>query len=313
MPSFSGDVKNELARLPLSKACCERAELAGLLRMGASLTLGANHALGISFVTEHAAVARRALVLLKQAGEVRTEVMGRRSRRLSKTNTYAIRVLPGETVSALLSEMGLLPGAISSGGKNKLFRRKCCRVSYLRGAFLAGGSVNRPEASCHLEYVTTNYQFAELLQTLLRRLGFAVGVVGRKEDYVVYLKEGDAILDFLAMTGAEESATAFEAARNVKEVRNQVNRLVNCETANLNKTARAAARQVAAIRSFAASGGLARLSPGLRAAAEARLAHPEASLSELGAELGVGRSGVNHRLRRLMELADENEAKQVSG
>jgi len=313
MPSFSGDVKNELSRLPLAKACCERAELAGLLRMGASLTLGANHALGISFVTEHAAVARRALVLLKQAGEVRTEVMVRRSRRLSKTNTYAIRVLPGETVSALLSEMGLLPGAISSGGKNKLFHRKCCRVSYLRGAFLAGGSVNRPEASCHLEYVTTNYQFAELLQTLLRRLGFAVGVVGRKEDYVVYLKEGDAILDFLAMTGAEESATAFEAARNVKEVRNQVNRLVNCETANLNKTARAAARQVAAIRSFAASGGLAGLSPGLRATAEARLAHPEASLTELGAELGVGRSGVNHRLRRLMELADENEAKQVSG
>ncbi len=313
MSSFSGDVKNELARLPLSKDCCEKAELAGLLRMGASLTLGANHAMGISFVTEHAAVARRALVLLKQAGAMRTEVMVRRSRRLSKTNTYAIRVMPGENVSALLSGMGLLPGAISSGGKSALFRRKCCRVSYLRGAFLAGGSVNRPDASCHLEYVATNYQFAELLQTLLRRLGFAAGLVGRKEDYVVYLKEGDAILDFLAMAGAEEAATAFEAARNVKEVRNQVNRLVNCETANLNKTAKAAARQVAAIRSFAAAGGLDGLSPGLRATAEARLAYPEASLTELGAELGVGRSGVNHRLRRLMELADANEGKRVGG
>lgn len=307
MPSFSGDVKNELARLPISKHCCERAELAGLLRMGASLTLGANQGLGISFLTEHAAVARRALVLLKQAGAVRTEVMVRRSRRLSKTNTYAIRVLPGETVNALLSEMGLSPGAISSDGKDALFRRKCCRVSYLRGAFLAGGSVNRPDASCHLEYVTTNYQFAELLQTLLRRLGFSAGLAGRKEDCVVYLKEGDAILDFLAMAGAEEAATAFEAARNIKDVRNQVNRLVNCETANLNKTATAAARQVAAIRSFAAAGGLTRLSPGLRATAEARLAHPEASLTELGAELGVGRSGVNHRLRRLMELAEQKQ------
>ena len=164
-----------------------------------------------------------------------------------------------------------------------------------------------------MEYVTTNYQFAELLQTLLRRLGFAAGIVGRKEDYVVYLKEGDAILDFLAMVGAEEAATAFEAARNVKDVRNQVNRLVNCETANLNKTAKAAARQVAAIRSFAASGGFTGLSPGLRATAEARLAHPEASLAELGAELGIGRSGVNHRLRRLMELADANEAKRAGG
>ncbi|MBR1886565.1 MAG: DNA-binding protein WhiA [Schwartzia sp.] len=313
MPSFSGEVKNELARLPLSKSCCELAELAGLLRMGASLTLGAGRALGLAFTTEHAAVARRVLVLLKQAGAVRTEVMVRRSKRLGKTNTYAVRVMPGETVGALLSELGLSPEAISSGGKAALLRRKCCRVSYLRGAFLAGGSVSRPEASCHLEYVTTNYQFAELLQTLLRRLGFSAGLTGRKEDYVVYLKEGDAILDFLAMAGAEEAATAFEAVRNVKEVRNQVNRLVNCETANLGKTAAAAARQVAAIRSFAAAGGLARLAPGLRAAAEARLAHPEASLAELGAELGVGRSGANHRLRRLMELAEEDLVRRTGG
>lgn len=306
MPSFSGDVKNELARLPLSKECCERAELAGLLRMGASLTLGAGRALGLSFVTEHAAVARRALVLLKQAGAVRTEVMVRRSRRLGKMNSYSIRVVPGENVSALLEKLELSPGMLSHGGKSALLRRKCCRAAYLRGAFLAGGSVSRPEASCHLEYVTTNYQFAELLQSLLRRFGFSAGLTGRKEDYVVYLKEGDAILDFLAMTGAEEAATSFEAARNVKEVRNQVNRLVNCETANLSKTAAAAARQVAVLRSFAAAGGLAGLAPGLKAAAEARLAHPEASLAELGAELGVGRSGVNHRLRRLMELAEES-------
>ncbi len=305
MPSFSGDVKNELARLPLSKECCERAELAGLLRMGASLTLGANRSLGLAFSTEHAAVARRTLVLLREAGAMGTEVVVRRSRRLGKMKSYTVRVVPGATVGVLLSELGLSPEAISSGGKTTLLRRKCCRVSYLRGAFLAGGSVSRPEASCHLEYVTTNYQFAELLQALLHRLGFSAGLTGRKEDYVVYLKEGDAILDFLAMAGAEEAATAFEAARNIKEVRNQVNRLVNCETANLSKTAAAAARQVAAIRSFAASGGLAKLAPGLRAAAEARLAHPEASLSELGAELGVGRSGVNHRLRRLMELAAE--------
>ncbi len=311
VPSFSGDVKNELARLPLSKECCEKAELAGLLRMGASLTIGAGHALGLAFTTEHAAVARRALVLLKQAGAVRTEVVVRRSRRLGKMNSYSLRVIPGEGVGAILAELELSPGVISSGGKSALFRRKCCRVAYLRGAFLAGGSVSRPEASCHLEYVTTNYQLAELLQSLLRRLGFSAGLTGRKEDYVVYLKEGDAILDFLAMTGAEEAATAFEAARNVKEVRNQVNRLVNCETANLGKTAAAAARQVTAIQAFAAAGGLAGLAPGLRAAAEARLAHPEASLAELSAELGVGRSGVNHRLRRLMELAEESRRRRA--
>ncbi len=165
--------------------------------------------------------------------------------------------------------------------------------------------MNRPEASYHLEYATTNYQLAELLHSLLRRLEFPAGLTGRKEDYVVYLKEGDAILDFLAMLGAEEAATAFEAARNVKDVRNQVNRLVNCETANLNKTAAAAAKQIAVIRELAASGRLASLAPGLREAAEARLSHPEASLSELGEMLGLGRSGVNHRLRRIMDVAAE--------
>lgn len=309
MLSFSGDVKNELARLPLRRTCCERAELAGLLRMGASLTLGAGRALGIVFATEHAAVARRALVLLKQAGATRTEVMVRRSRRLGKTNTYAVRVVPGEAVGALLAELGLSPGEIAAGGQKTLLRRKCCRASYLRGAFLAGGSVSRPEASCHLEYVTTNVPFAALLQTLLRRFGFPAGLTGRKEDYVVYLKEGDAILDFLAMTGAEEAATAYEAARNVKEVRNQVNRLVNCETANLGKTAAAAARQVEAIRALAAAGVLSSLEAELKATAEARLAHPEASLAELGTLLGVGRSGVNHRLRRLIELARDNRTK----
>ena len=302
-----------MARLALEKDCCERAELAGLLRMGASLMLSAGRKLALSFTTENAAVARRTLVLLKQRGTVRTEVMVRRSRRLSKTNTYFIRVLPGKMVDAMISEMGLPFESQSKEEKNVLLRKKCCRVSYLRGAFLAGGSINRPEASCHLEYVTTNYQFAELLHSLLRRLGFPVGITGRKEEYIVYLKEGDAILDFLSMLGAEEAATAFEAARNIKEVRNQVNRLVNCETANLGKTANAAARQVAALRSLESEGRLAQLTPGLRAAAEARLAYPEASLSELGVQLGIGRSGVNHRLRRLMELAAEREVRRAEG
>ena len=304
MPSFSGDVKNELARLPLSKACCERAELAGLLRMGASLTLGSGRALGLSFVTEHAAVARRALVLLKQAGAGRTEVVVRRSRRLGKMNSYSIRVVPGEDVGALLAELELSPGMLSPSGKSALFRRKCCRVAYLRGAFLAGGSVSRPEASCHLEYVTTNYQFAELLQSLLRRFGFSAGLTGRKEDYVVYLKEGDAILDFLALAGAEEAATSFEAARNVKEVRNQVNRLVNCETANLQKAVDAAGRQLAEIQELQARGLLEELPKKLREAAEARLANPEASLAELADILGISKSGASHRMRKLKELAE---------
>ena len=184
-----------------------------------------------------------------------------------------------------------------------LLRRSCCRVAYLRGAFLGGGSVNRPEAGYHLELVSGNYQFAELLASLLKRLDMPAGLTDRKDAYVVYLKESDAIVDFLGVMQAEQAVEAFEVTRNVKEVRNQVNRLVNCETANLQKTVDAAGRQIADIRALAAAGRLAQLPPPLRAAAEARLAHPDATLAELAALLGIGRSGVNHRLRKLSELA----------
>ena len=306
MPSFATEVKNELARLMYDEPHCRKAELAALLRMGAAITLGPKHALGISFTTENAAVARKALVLLKDAGPVHTEITVSRSRRLKKKNSYTVRVVPSPAVEWLLRELGLLADSMPTAARGgTLLRRSCCRVAYLRGAFLGGGSVNRPEAGYHLELVSGNYQFAELLASLLRRLDMPAGLTDRKEAYVVYLKESDAIVDFLGMMQAEEATEAFEVTRNVKEVRNQVNRLVNCETANLQKTVDAAGKQIMGIRALAASGRLEKLPPQLRMAAEARLAHPDATLAELAVLLGIGRSGVNHRLRKLTELAAE--------
>ena len=251
-------------------------------------------------------MARKTLTLLKETGEVRTEIMVSRSRRLKKNNSYCVRVLPSPKVSALLERLGLMHGAsFNMGSDSALLRRQCCRVTYLRGAILNGGSVNRPDASCHLELVTGSYAFAELLLSLLKRLELPAGITDRKNDYVVYLKEGEAILDFLGMLEAEEAVAEFEVTRNLKEVRNQVNRLVNCETANLQKTVDAAGRQIASIQILAEAGRLRMLPDTLRQAAETRLAYPDATLSELAAMLKVGKSGINHRLRKLEQLAAE--------
>ena len=306
MSSFASEVKNELARLMYDSACCRRAELSGLLRMGGTLTLGPNMTLGLTFTSENAAVARKVLVLMKEIKEVTTEIAVRRSKRLSKRASYIVRVAPAANVREIIDDLGLglstLPTAAHGG---KILKKSCCRMAYLRGAFLAGGSVNRPAAEYHMEFVTANYPFAELIQSNLRRIDYPAGLGERKDDFVVYMKEGDAIEDMLAIFGAEEAASEFEVTRNVKEVRNQVNRLVNCETANLNKTASASAAQITAIRRLAARQGITRLPKALRETARARLEHPEASVTELAKITGVSRSGLYHRLRKLSDMAGE--------
>ena len=307
MPSFATEVKNELARLMYDRTCCRTAELAALLRMGAAITIGPGHTFGINFTSENAAVARKTLTLLKsQGGGVHTEVTVSRSRRLKKNNSYSVRVVPSPKVNALLESLGLMHGdTLNVTGDGALLHRRCCRTAYLRGAFLGGGSVNKPEASYHLELVTGSYQLAELLLSLLKKLDLPAGITDRKNDYIVYLKESDAIVDFLAMLEADRAAEALESARNLKDIRNQVNRLVNCETANLQKTVDAAGRQIADIRHLSAAGQLQKLPAQLQAAAEARISHPDASLSELAELLGIGKSGMNHRLRKLSNLAAE--------
>ena len=186
-----------------------------------------------------------------------------------------------------------------------MLRKQCCRRAYLRGAFLGGGSVNRPEGDYHLELVSANPDFARTLTKVMKSCSLPVGMTERKQDYVVYLKGGDAITEFLQIIGAHHALMDFENVRVVKEMRNQVNRIVNCETANLQKTVNAAVRQVASIQLLVGRGELAKLPSSLRETAELRLQYPEANLQEL-VELSdgkVSRSGLNHRLRKLEQLA----------
>lgn len=308
MSSYSTEVKNELARVESKKNCCHIAELASLMRMGGTMLIGGNRSLGITFTTENAAVARKALSLIKRGFNLKTEVVVSRNRRLKKTNSYLIKVIPSPVVTELLSTLGIMNSdGINIGRDSGILRKSCCRRAYLRGAFLGGGSVSRPEGEYHLELVTANTDFAKTLVRLMKYYDLPVGMTGRKKDFIVYLKDGDAITSFLRIIGAYNALMAFENVRVIKDMRNQVNRLVNCETANLQKTVNAAVRQVEAIKLIDRELGLDSLPAKLREAAEIRLTHPEATLQELVDLLGghVGKSGMNHRLRKLQEIAAE--------
>jgi DNA-binding protein WhiA len=303
--SFSGTAKDELARLREEKPCCRLAEMAALLRMDGILQFGGQENWAVQIVTENAAVARKLFNLARAELERPADVTIRRKMRLRKNISYLVRVYPRNRSD--LRRLGILNerGDLQSGIDRALIRSRCDKKAYLRGAFLAGGSVNNPERDYHLEITANNLALAQDLRALLRGLRLKAKISARKNAYVVYIKESEHIFDFLALVGAHQALFAFEDARILKGMRNQVNRLTNCETANLDKTVSAAVRQAENIRYIASRAGLACLPPGLREVAELRLAQPDCTLKELGEMLTppVGKSGVNHRLRRIEEIA----------
>lgn len=305
--SFAAEVKNEMTRLDFESPCCGPVELAALLWTAGTLTFGGQGRMGIKFVTESASVARRAIRLLKKQGLPETEVVVNRLIKLKKRNSYEVRVLPTLLVGEFLQKMGIMNPEGITDAPGQLFRKSCCRRAWLRGSFLGGGSINRPETEYHLELVTGNEALARTWMQLLRGFSLPVGQTLRKEDFVVYLKEGDAVTSFLRIVGAHNALMEFENVRVVKDMRNQVNRLVNCETANLGKTVHAAVRQTENIRLIARLKGLQSLPRSLQQAAELRLALPEATLQELVEAFDgkISRSGMNHRLRSLERIADD--------
>ena len=299
--SFSNDVKNELSRLETNEVCCDKAELLGVLRMsGAIVIRGMN--IGIHFSTENAALARRVLQILKNNYQVQTEVVITRSRRLKKNNRYQVRVLPAPQVNIPMTELQLL--SMESDLKNPLLTKQCCKRAFLRGAFLGGGSISRPSSDYHLEMVTGNEDFARSIIKVMHTFSMKAKLTDRKNDYIVYLKDGESITNFLRVIGAHNSMMEFEGVRVLKEMRNNVNRRVNCETANLGKVVKAAVRQVNCIKFIDEHMGLSELPEALQETAKLRLKYPEASLNELVEYSGgIGKSGINHRLKKLQEMA----------
>jgi cell division protein WhiA len=305
--SFAAQTKKELTLIEEAEACCEQAELAALIRMNGTVQLS-NQRVILDISTENAAIARRIYSLLKRNYNLHTELLVRKKMRLKKNNVYMVRV-PAQ-VQELLSDLCIVSeGFLFTPNIDKrIIQKGCCKRAYLRGAFLAGGSVNNPEGSSyHLEIVSMYEEHCKALVELANSFDLNARFIERKKGFVFYIKEGEKIIEFLSIIGAHQALFKFEDVRIMKDMRNSVNRIVNCETANLNKTIGAAVRQIDNIRLLQREIGLKNLPEKLREVAEVRLAHPDMNLKEVGDLLkgGVSKSGVNHRLRKIDELAEK--------
>ena len=307
--SFSSEVKEELSEQIASGRHCRLAETAAILSLCGKIVITENDRYCVKIQTENLAVARQYFTLLRKTFNIRAEVSVRKSR---EVRFYSVIVSKDPEARRLLGETCLLDedGNVSecmSPMHHRLLRQNCCRRAFIRGAFLAVGSVSDPEKSYHFEIVCTVPEKARQLQELLASYDVDAKVVLRKRHYVVYIKEGSQIVELLGLMGAHISLMQLENVRIVKEMRNSVNRKVNCETANLNKTVSAAVRQAEDIRYIQEKIGLDKLQMDLEETARLRLEHTEASLKELGDMLSpkVGKSGVNHRLRKLSQIADD--------
>lgn len=315
--SFSSKTKNELARIKSEEKCCQKAELSALIRVSGIIQLVGIKKTNLTIMTENPAVARLMFTLFKKSFNILTEVMVKKNKTLKKTNSYIIKISDSNDI---LIELGIINTEeglffIDNSIPKKYLDKPCCRRAYLRGAFLGGGSLSDPEKGYHFEIVTHSEEFAMALIQLINTYEMNAKLITRKNNYVVYLKEGDQIVDLLNVIGAHNALLSFENTRIVKQMRNDINRLVNCETANLNKTVDAAVRQTANIQYIAEAVGLDYLPDNLRVLAELRLENEDLNLKELGQLLDppVGKSGVNHRFKKIEKIAEEIREKRGSG
>jgi cell division protein WhiA len=310
--SFASETKKELTNLQI-KDCCMKSELSALIRMNGSLSFS-NRKLILDVQTENAAIARRIYTLIKKSYNVPVELLVRKKMRLKKNNVYIVRLT--KEAREILEDLKILGENFSflRTISEDLVRKKCCKRSYLRGAFLAGGSVNNPETSSyHLEIFTIYKEHNDSLCELMNSFGLNSRTLERKKGFITYLKEAEKIAEFLNIIGAHKALLRFEDVRIVRDMRNSVNRLVNCETANLNKTIGAAMRQVENIRYIERTIGLDALPEKLREIAELRVAYQDVTLKELGEMVSNGKiskSGINHRLRKIDEIAEKLRAGQ---
>jgi DNA-binding protein WhiA len=279
--------------------------------MTGTIQMHGRNNIGVKLSTENASIARMLFTLIKDIFDVSTRVAVRRNKQLKKNNNYSLYIDAQTYGEMVLLATGIL-SKTDEGTKinyklpHKLVKKPCCKKAYLRGVFLGGGSISDPEKTYHLELVTNNNEYAESIKKLINSYGLNAKVVNRKGNYVVYLKEGEQIVDFLNIIGAHKALLSLENVRIYKEVRNNVNRIVNCETANLSKIVNASMRQIHNIELVKHRIGFDNIPEGLAEIAELRLKYPDASLKELGELMDptIGKSGINHRLRKLDEIAE---------
>ena len=292
--SFSADVKGELAKQISKSRHCQLAELAGILQMAGRVETGP---LSIVLETDNDILLQKYAILMKRAFNIDiTKAIGQED---------SLRILSAMKWIDEKNQIKLPLQEQRTDGR--LIQKTCCKRAFLRGAFLAVGSMSDPNKGYHFEIVCRNMEQAVQMQEVIGSFDSDAKIVERKGHQVVYLKEGSQIVDMLNVMEAYVSLMNLENIRILKEKRNSINRQVNCETANIAKTVNAASKQIEDIQLIQKHVGLSGLPDNLREMALVRLTHPESSLQELGGYLDppVGKSGVNHRLRKLSEIADK--------
>lgn len=309
--SFSSKVKSEIARNINVTKSEALAQISAIMKVSGTIAFNGK---GISFriATENPSTARVIFTLLKDFFSIHSKLMVKKSNSLKKNNIYMVLIDEEMGVRDLLKNTGIFKDV--DGIMSLDYRIEDTMVSgdegkraYIRGAFLGGGSISNPEKTYHLEFVTHSEEYALDLSKLINSYKLKSKVIQRKNSFVIYIKEADQIVDLLSIVGAHTALLELENIRIMKEMRNNVNRLVNCETANLSKTVNAAVRQVESIKFIQSEIGIKRLPQNLREVAELRLNYPDESLKELGEMLDppIGKSGINHRLRKIEKIAGE--------
>ena len=314
--SFSGEVKKELCEQISPARHCKLAEISAIIAFCGKLVVDKDQKHILKLQTESTILTQKIFLLLKQVLRVNAELTTRMVS--AKKNLYELTLSAEETglvlLACKLSEAEEEKNGCPLMVEQTMVTKNCCKRSFIRGAFLAAGSVSNPNKAYHFEIVVSQEKNGELLCEVMRSFAVDAKMITRKYHHVVYVKEGAQIVDLLNVMEAHVALMEFENVRILKEMRNTINRKVNCEAANINKTVKAASRQAEDIVYIRDTIGLAALAKGLEEIALLRITYPEASLKELGEMLSppVGKSGVNHRLKKLSEIAEGLREKSIN-
>ncbi len=305
--SFASQTKKELTSLE-SNQCCQLAELSALIRMNGSVSFS-NKSVVVDVQTENAAIARRIYTLLKSHFVIQVNLLVRKKMKLKKNNVYIVRII--EQAKEVLEKLRIMIDGFQfqHAIDKKLVKKECCKRAYLRGAFLAGGSVNNPETSAyHLEVFSLYEEHNNSLHQLMEHFDLKSKPLERKKGFICYIKEAEKVSEFLTVVEAYHALLHFEDVRIIRDLRNSANRLANCDNANINKIVSAAGRQVDNIRLIDEKIGIAALPERLREVARIRLENPETPLKELCDLMQsekISKSGLNHRFSKIDEIAEK--------
>lgn len=314
--SFSWKVKDEIAGQVSGGIHCQAAELAAILSFCGDVAIDVYDRFALRVYSENQPVVKKSALLLGTMFDIPLEVFVRQGKNSRKSRIYAMVVKPRDEVKRILQMVKMLDAEGMPEEKliplnSTIIMRDCCKRAFLRGAFLAAGSVSDPNKSYHLEIGCDCREKAELIERLAEGFGVNFHIVVRKGRCIAYLKEAEEIVDFLSIIEGYVALMDFENVRILKDIKNTVNRQVNCETANMNKTITTAVKQVEDIRLIERVVGLESLPPNLKEIALLRLEYGEMPLKDLGELLSppLGKSGVNHRLKKIGEIADSLRGK----